>query len=391
MHRARVTALSIALTGDEPPSEFRIFAAGKVETSKGDFLFDDKAARLVMADYATQGNELMVDYDHASLAGLTLDPAQSGKAAGWFNIELRMGELWAVNVRWTEPAHAALARKEWRYMSPAFNTEEGGRITSLLNVALTNIPATRKLQPLMAANAKEMLSMLSPETIKKALEAIKNGDSDAAMSLLEEMIASAAGGESTAEEPAPEAAAETTPPEEEKVEEAAAVAASISTLTRLTSKTTLTEAVAEVEVWRASHLKLEAETQKLAKERAALELGQRKENAKKLIAIGAETQHTSGLAKGKLVKRLLEEPLDEQNERVAALLSARGGKLPPDIKPPTCGGGSEPPAAGSKVFETPHGPVTLSARELKTCEETGAKPEVYAANKAIQLSARKRA
>jgi hypothetical protein len=49
----------------------------------------------------------------------------------------------------------------------------------------------------------------------------------------------------------------------------------------------------------------------------------------------------------------------------------------------------EPVAAGAKTFSTPHGQVTLSARELVTCKEVGAKPEVYAVNKAKRDSEKK--
>lgn len=377
--RGRVL-LSIAMTGDEPPSEFRIFRSGENETTKGTFTFDEAAATSVMAEYEAHGVDLAIDYDHAMLAGLSLDPAQSGKAAGWFNLEIRAGELWAVNVRWTPPAAEALKRKEWRFMSPAFGADEEGRITSLLNVAITNLPATRRLEPLMAANAKETLSMLSPEMVKKALEAIKNGDADAAMTLLEEAIASAASGgeEAPAEEPG-ETMAEMPaeePEEPEKDEEAAAVAASVSRLTRLTGKTSIGEAVEEVEVWRRSHIELAAEKTKIAKEREALEMGKRKENAAALVKLGAETPHTSGLAKGKLVQRLLDEPLAEQTARVAALLAARGGKMPMQPKPPPGGGD------GKTEFETPHGVYVMSEREVKLCAEKKIDPAKYAANRA---------
>ena len=386
LRRDRATTLSIVLQGDEPPNEFRVFTAGKVETSKGTFLFDDVAAKAVMADYAAQGNELMVDYDHASLAGIALDPAQAGKAAGWFHLEVRNGELWATNVRWTEPAANQLRAKEWRYMSPAFSTDEEMRVTGLVNVALTNIPATRRLDPLMAASARELLTMLSPESVKKALEAIKNGDAEAAMALLEEMIASAAGGEAPAEEPAsaPEAAAETAPaadPEKEKPEE---VMAASARLMRLTGKTSFVDALEEVEIWRTEALGARVALKQVADERAALELGKRKENAIALTKLGAETPHTSGLAEGKLCKRLLDEPLAEQTSRVKALLDARGGKLPA-LQPPTTGSVS---TDGSKEFETPHGACRLSASEIKTCADVGADPAVYAANKAFRAMKR---
>jgi hypothetical protein len=149
------TSLSIAV-GDEPPTEFRIFTADVVDTVKGSFRFDAKAAKLVLDDYVANGVDLMIDYAHASLsAEVAVDPANAGKAAGWFNLEARGGELWAINVRWTPPAAEAMRRKEWRFMSPAFKTDKkSGRITSLLNVALTNTPATRQLTPLVAASAR---------------------------------------------------------------------------------------------------------------------------------------------------------------------------------------------------------------------------------------------
>jgi phage I-like protein len=376
--RAHVTLAIDA--GSEPPTEFRIFARGVNETTKGNFVFDDAAAESVMAEYQAHAIDLMIDYDHASLAPVALDPALASRAAGWFNLEVRAGELWAVNVRWTEPAANALRAKEWRFMSPAFEVDtKTNRVTSLLNVAITNLPATRRLTPLVAANALETLSM-SPELIKKALEAIKNGDADAAMALLEEMIAG--GGEPDADEapaaepPAEMADAPAVDPEEDKKDEVAAAVAASARLVRLTGKTNLVEAIDEAEVWRQSHVKLEGEIAKLAKEKAAIELGQRKENAIKLTKLGAETPATTGLAKGKLCKRLLDEPLDEQNARVAALLAAKGGNLP---KSSTL---TPPASAEVDEFQTPHGTIKLSADEMKMCAAKKIDPAKYAATRA---------
>lgn len=390
----RQIALSIALTGDEPPSEFRIFAAGEIETTKGTFLFDATAAASVIAEYEAHGIDLMVDYDHASLGSEhSPDPAQAGKAAAWFNLEVRDGELWAVNVRWTPRAAEALRQKEWRFMSPAFGADAEGRITSLLNVAITNLPATRRLQPLMAAKRAVVAlgGTMDPNLVQKALDALEAGDSAAALDLLKQLIAAAAAGgadpdANTEDAPPPVgdggADEATEPPAQMSSEDKAAVAASISRLTRITGKDTIVAAIDEVETWRQSHLKLEAETAKLAKERAAIELGKRKENAATLVKLGAETPHTSGLAKGKLVQRLLDEPLADQNARIAALLAARGGKLPTETKPPAVDDD------GAKTIETKFGTVTLSAAELANCAKVGAKVEDYAANKARHLKAR---
>jgi hypothetical protein len=147
-----------------------------------------------------------------------------------------------------------------------------------------------------------------------------------------------------------------------KDEDKAAVMAATARLTRITGKTTLGGAVDEVEVWRLSHLKLEEETKVLAAERAALELSKRKENAVTLTKLGAETPHTSGLGVGKLCTRLLTEPLDEQSARVAALLAARGGKLPE--------------AAQQPVADTVDG---LTVAQLAKAKKAGIDPAKYAA------------
>ena len=156
--------------GKAPPSEFRIFAAGKIETTKGTFLFDAKAADLVMASARAWGNEYPIDYDHAMGSFFALDPAESGKAAGWFKPELRNGELWATNVSWTPKATEKLTAREYRYHSPAFRIEEEDkRISELVNVGLTNLPATKNHPPLMASRAGEPGKESKMKTIAVAL------------------------------------------------------------------------------------------------------------------------------------------------------------------------------------------------------------------------------
>ena len=142
-HKATLT---IGLPG-EIPREFRIFPFGVVDTTKGQFLFDHRGAEQLMAAWRDYGNRLSIDYEHQAL-----DPVSNGPipAAGWADLELRDDGLWAVNVEWTPKAAEMLANREYRYISPAFYADEDGRIIELINVALTNIPATKRLQPLVA-------------------------------------------------------------------------------------------------------------------------------------------------------------------------------------------------------------------------------------------------
>lgn len=356
-----VAALSLGLAGDEPPTEFRIFTAGVVDTVKGQFVFDEEAAESVIAEYNLHGIDLPIDYDHASLSSdSSPDPSKAGRAAGWCELELREGELWATNVRWCAPAAEALRHKEWRFMSPAFQTK-GDRIVSVMNIALTNLPASRRLEPLMAASVTAEGE--TPMTLQDALAALEAGDMATALEIIKALL--------LAGETAPVAPGQPAPGELE---------ITASRLQRMTQCSSNSDALAEVGVWRASHLKLEAETMKLAKERATLELSKRKENAVTLTKLGAETPFTSGLGKGKLCQRLADEPLEEQNARVAALLSARGGKLP--ITPRV------PLSSGDDVGVYREGEVTVTQREIDDCKRVGADLETYVRNKAVHLKAK---
>ncbi len=145
-------SLDVPLAGAEkkPPTEFRIFPFGKVATSKGTFSFDEDDAAGLLEAFLSQGNELMIDYDH-----LAVDPILPGqaKAAGWFVPQIRDDGLWATDVKWTPEAARMLASSEYGYFSPAFDYDKRGHIQQLANVALTNLPATKQMRPLVAASA----------------------------------------------------------------------------------------------------------------------------------------------------------------------------------------------------------------------------------------------
>jgi phage I-like protein len=141
---------SFAVPGTDPPAEFRIFSAGRTETAYGPCLFDEVSAALVMQAFAQHGADLFIDYEHKSLDPTA--PPGAGKAAAWFRPEVRDGELWATHVEWTPDADAQLRNREWRYFSPAVLVDsEAGRVVHLINVALTNLPATRQMVPLIAS------------------------------------------------------------------------------------------------------------------------------------------------------------------------------------------------------------------------------------------------
>lgn len=172
-----------------PPTEFRIFKAGENRTRKGVYLFEAKDAERVMQKCAEFGADYSIDYGHSmfSIFG-SADPAEQNKAAGWFKAELRAGDLWATDVTWTPLAQEKLKAREYRYISPTFNRSEDGHIEELLNVALTNIPATNGLRPLVASTQSPsvvptgetmdpkliaLLGLSATATVQEALAAIQ--------------------------------------------------------------------------------------------------------------------------------------------------------------------------------------------------------------------------
>lgn len=383
-----VSSRAIALSFGEAntlPTEFRLFAKGLNETEKGSFLFDDAAAASVLAAYQAWGVDLAIDLEHQMLSPDAPADPTARDARGWAKLEVRNGELWAVDVRWTTDGAERLAQKRQRYVSPAFEVDpQTNRITKIINVAITAIPATHHTPALIAADAR---GCMDPKLVKEALDALIAGDTEKCAELLKGAIASAASGESAEPAdapPAPDAAASAAPPAEGDAapkpddEEKKAAVVATTRLLAATGAKDVVAALAAVDVFKASHIALEAERQKLAEDRAILESAERRALCVELIRLGAEVPATvwADDSASKLRPEWLEVRLDTLRSKVSAQKLARGGK---NHSPPS-GNGVE--VDGGKTFKTSKGPITLSASELAECERAGAKPEVYAENKA---------
>lgn len=153
------------MASDDPPTEFRIFRKGWNETTKGDALFDDLAAKMVMDEYKRHGVDRSIDLEHLSLDRES--PNYDPDSRGAFNLEVRNGELWAVNVKWAPDGERRLRAKTQRYISPFFFLgAKSRRVTSVYNVAICSTPATHDAPALVAAvaanaNAKHALASLT--------------------------------------------------------------------------------------------------------------------------------------------------------------------------------------------------------------------------------------
>lgn len=200
----RTRTFSIQLPeSDDPPSEFRLFAAGRNDSTKGPVFLTD--AEAVVAAWQRHGVDLMIDLEH-----LSLDPDARNydpDARGWGQLEVRNGEVWATGLRWTPDGERRLREKRQRYISPAFDTDKKGRVVDVLNVAITALPATHNAAPLVAASQRskgmdeeklakysgrlrQMLGM-DQEDGAQIADAIKSMDPDAMLEVIVDLMAGA--------------------------------------------------------------------------------------------------------------------------------------------------------------------------------------------------------
>lgn len=131
---------------DDVPSELLVLKYGVTNTSQGPYYLNEKSAKEVIAVYKKRGLKLFFDYQHLSLNPKT---ASDGIAAGWFDLSLKEDGIWAVNLKWTPKATAHLESKEYAYYSPTIRVNKNSHVVGLLNIALTNLPATDNLEPMV--------------------------------------------------------------------------------------------------------------------------------------------------------------------------------------------------------------------------------------------------
>lgn len=396
------TTIKLSFDGESLPTEFRLFISGWNNTENGRFLFDKTSAKSVMAAMKSWGVDLAIDLEHQMLEveGGAADPT-ARDARGWCNLELRAdGSLWAVNVKWTPDGARRLTEKTQRYVSPAFTTDpKTKRVLKLINVAITATPATHKTPALVAASitGEKSKMAMNADHVKKALAAMESGDHEACMGILKDMItaAASAGDEPGSEGDGAEGVSEETVTDPKVVAESAADGdgdsdeddetkpekkverkAMRAMLRSLTGTKSFAEALAKVDSFRSSHMTLETERTKLAAERTVLESAERRSLVAKLVTLGAEFPSTvwADDAATAIKPRWVKMPIAELRSHVADQAKARGDKAKPtEIKP----------ALGSDAT------VTLSAAELKICEDMKCDPVVFARLKAQRAQTEK--
>ena len=126
------------------PEEIRILPLGMVKSQKGDFLVDDESVRLIIGRFKARRIDLVIDYEHQTLADV------QAPAGGWVK-DIRKGEdALVAKVEWTAKAAEYLKNREYRYLSPVvFVRKKDGKACVLHSAALTNTPAIDGMFPIV--------------------------------------------------------------------------------------------------------------------------------------------------------------------------------------------------------------------------------------------------
>lgn len=343
MSDRRVAALlSDDLSGDSPPTEFRVFRAGQNDTLEGAYYFTEKSAQSVINARADWGAECMVDLEHLSTDKQS--PNYDPDARGWFDLELRGGELWAVNVRWTEDGAERLRKKTQKYISPAFYFSESGEIEELFNVALVAMPKTKQATALASAEFKGK---------KMDIKALASVADALGVTTVEELMSALSGLMGMGGKPA-----EAPKPEEKKPEPAPEEPKSMSA-----DPATEDKALAQNSALFNENVSLKRRVAELGAQIAKAESVERRALVGELVKLGAEIPATAweDSSATSPVKRLADEPLASLKDRVAKLSAVPRGS-----------NGSTIPATDSSG---------LTPDEIRICKETGCPPEKFAALK----------
>lgn len=152
MRREWKHGFALASLGDKAPTRVMLFKWGENQSDYGPVFLTKAEAEKAIKDFGSR--EMMFDLEHLSLnrdeAGKHYNPDAMGSAK---RLALDDVGMWAEDVTWTDEGRARIESKRTRYTSPAFDVDKQGRVIAITNCAITALPATRYITPLVAASA----------------------------------------------------------------------------------------------------------------------------------------------------------------------------------------------------------------------------------------------
>lgn len=177
-------SVDVAAAQGEPSRHIQLLPMGEIRgrDGRGPYRLESlaHAERVVAASLATAGStQIPIDYDHQIVYGAREGVGGVAPASGWITgLTARDDGIWA-DVEWTAAASAKLAAREYRYVSPYFGFEKAsGRVTRILNAALTNQPNFTELAAVAAADPDNDGDELPMSKIATALGLPADADQD---------------------------------------------------------------------------------------------------------------------------------------------------------------------------------------------------------------------
>ena len=147
----------------------------------------DHATRVLAATLANLGGvDMALNYDHQPELAVASGAGGTAPASGWVKAMRVSDQGIHVTVEWTPKAAAALAAREYRYISPSFQFDKvSGDVTRLNNIALTNnpnfdLPALAHAEQRQSGEADPMKTIALAVTALCAALALKPEDLDEA-------------------------------------------------------------------------------------------------------------------------------------------------------------------------------------------------------------------
>lgn len=167
-----IPGMLLALDAKGPPLRIQILPPGKVKSTHGGFVFDEKAAKELLEKFNRRQNDLVIDYEHQTLTGA------EAPAAGWIkalSYDPLQG-LWA-DVEWTPRGAEYVKNKEYRYLSPVIRIRKSdNRAVELHSAALTNDPAIDGMVPIANKAGNKNKEDEMEEFLEKLAKALGLGE-----------------------------------------------------------------------------------------------------------------------------------------------------------------------------------------------------------------------
>lgn len=166
---------SMELAGDKVPARVLLAPWGNVESTNGDFVVDEEAARLTVNAFAEHATDLPIDYEHQTLGGEFASPNGLAPAAGWMKrmyAEPGVGLL--AEIEWTNQAAEQLASKQYRYLSPVAVVRKSDRkLIAIHSAALTNKPAIVGMPPIVNKENSSSGATVVDDVDERPFEALR--------------------------------------------------------------------------------------------------------------------------------------------------------------------------------------------------------------------------